>query len=102
SSESPTSFPVTHWTMVERAGLAEDETTQRQALVQLLTRYMPALKAHLVRRRGIELARADDLLQEFLLTKVLHGELIAEARRDKGRFRTFLLTVLDRFVISEQ
>lgn len=98
-------FPETRWTLVARAGGVAggsgDSAGQRQALVEWLTRYVPALRAHLVAHKGIAPARADDLLQEFLANKVLRDGLIAEARPERGRFRTFLLTVLDRFMASE-
>jgi RNA polymerase sigma-70 factor (ECF subfamily) len=51
-----------------------------------------------VRRRYIPAQQADDLLQAFLAEKVLERNLVGGAAREKGRFRTFLLVALDRFV----
>ncbi|MEM7395412.1 MAG: hypothetical protein AAF492_24025, partial [Verrucomicrobiota bacterium] len=57
--------------------------------------------AHLLAVRKLPDHRADDLIQAFVTDKILKGELIALADRDKGRFRTFLLTAFNRFMIGE-
>jgi RNA polymerase sigma-70 factor (ECF subfamily) len=44
---------------------------------------------------------AEDLLQGFLTEKVLEQRLIGFADPQRGRFRSFLLTALDRYVIDE-
>jgi RNA polymerase sigma-70 factor (ECF subfamily) len=92
-------FPTTQWSLVDRAG-RDDAQARRQALGKLVTRYLPALRAHLVYGKRLSPDDADDLLQEFLVGKVLERDLIARANRDLGRFRTFLLTALDRFRID--
>jgi RNA polymerase sigma-70 factor (ECF subfamily) len=92
-------FPTTHWSLVARVG-HDDGSVRRAALVELLTRYLPALRTHLVLRKGLRRDRADDVLQQFLADKVLEDDLIPRARREKGKFRTFLLTALDRFVAN--
>lgn len=52
-----------------------------------------------IKRSGFRDAEADDLKQEFLLA--LHrGDLFAAADQSKGRFRAFLVTLLDRFIID--
>jgi hypothetical protein len=58
-------FPVTRWSLIARAGANADSTT-RQALDELLRRYLPALKTHLVLSRRLDADRADDLLQSFV------------------------------------
>jgi DNA-directed RNA polymerase specialized sigma24 family protein len=93
-------FPATRWTMVGRAG-ETDPATARKALGQLLQVYLPALRAHLVSIKRIDPTHAEDLLQSFISAKFLEANLAAEADRTKGKFRTLLLTALDRFVISE-
>jgi hypothetical protein len=45
--------------------------------------------------------RAEDLLQEFLSVKIVEQRLIGRARRERGKFRSFLRKTLDDFVISE-
>jgi len=61
----------------------------------------PARRAHLVVTKAIDLDRADDLLQSFVSQKFLEANLAARAVQARGRFRTFVLTALDRFIISE-
>ena len=47
------SFPTTSWTLVGRAVAdAADPAALRQALTELLNRYLPALRAHLSIRDG--------------------------------------------------
>ncbi len=41
----PERFPTTAWSLVARAG-KEDARQRREALGQLLVRYLPALQAH--------------------------------------------------------
>ncbi len=92
-------FPTTHWSLVGQAG-REDPLARQAALAALLTRYTPALRAYLVRKKGLTHDRAEDLVQSFLADKVLEKDLIASADRSRGKFRTFLLTALERYIIS--
>ncbi len=94
-------FPTTHWSLVNRAGTAE-ATRASEALNQLLTRYLPALRAYLTRTKQIDEHRADDLVQAFVSTKFLEQNLAAIADPGRGKFRTLVLTALDRFVVSQQ
>ncbi|HSZ58871.1 MAG TPA: hypothetical protein VK797_24745 [Tepidisphaeraceae bacterium] len=96
SEKQSIEFPTTQWTGVERAG--QQNTLGRVALGELLTRYLAPLRAHLVLHKRIPPEWAEDLLQSFVSDRVLEQELIASAVREKGRFRTFLLLALDRFV----
>jgi RNA polymerase sigma-70 factor (ECF subfamily) len=92
-------FPTTHWSSVARAG-QDDPEIRRDALGRLLTRYLPALQAHLTGDKGLAPEDAEDLCQEFVASKVLQKDLIARADRNLGRFRTFLLKALDRFLFN--
>ncbi len=94
-------FPTTHWSLVNRAGGVE-ATQASQALNQLLTRYLPALRAHLTRNKRLDAHRADDIVQEFISTKFLEQDLAAVADPARGKFRTLVLTALDRFLVSQQ
>ena len=93
-------FPTTHWSLVAQAG-QHDAAAKREALGRLLTRYLPALKAHLVYGKRLPPDRADDLVQEFVANKILERDLIARADQNLGKFRTFLLTALDRFWLNQ-
>lgn len=96
-------FPTTHWSLVGRAALRAGVgpgDAARTALGELVRIYLPALRAHLVGAMRIDPHRADDLLQGFLTDKVLEQNMIALADPNRGKFRTFLLTALERFVID--
>ena len=93
-------FPSTRWSLVARAG-QQDAEAKREALGQLLVRYLPALQAHLVYRKRLPVEKADDLVQEFVTNKILEKDLIARADQQLGKFRTLLLTALDRFVKNQ-
>jgi DNA-directed RNA polymerase specialized sigma24 family protein len=99
-AQSRERFPSTHWSLVGRAGDA-DSPVKREALATLLLRYMPAMKVYLMRKRRLADDAADDLLQGFVGEKVLDGPFVAAADRRRGRFRSFLLTSLDHFLIDQ-
>lgn len=91
-------FPATQWSLVALAG--QDEGSQRQVLGEFIKRYLPALRAHLVLGKRIAPQLAEDLLQGFLCDKVVQDRLIARAVREKGRFRWFLRTALDHYIVD--
>lgn len=88
-------FPSTDWSEVRHA--AGDTC---HALDRLLRRYLPALKAYLVTVKRLSADEADDLLQDFVVEKIVQDQLIAHADHHRGRFRTFLLTVLNNYQAS--
>jgi RNA polymerase sigma-70 factor (ECF subfamily) len=53
-----------------------------------------------VRRRGHDVERARDLTQEFF-ARLLEGNWLRPADPDRGRFRSFLLKCVSRFLIDE-
>jgi DNA-directed RNA polymerase specialized sigma24 family protein len=93
-------FQTTQWSLVARAGGNGSEEA-RQAVGELLGRYLPALRAHLLHQRVISESRIDDLLQGFVSDKILQTDLIAKADRSRGKFRTLLLTALSRYVVDQ-
>ena len=98
--ESSSPFPNTSWSMVARAGHVRT-SVRRRTLEALVRQYLPALRAYLMARRRIGPQDADDLLQGFLASKVLEQQILRQADRTRGKFRTFLMTALERFAISE-
>lgn len=86
--------------MVARAGHVRS-SVRRRTLEALLKQYLPALRSYLMARRRIGPHEADDLLQGFLASKVLDQQILRQADRARGKFRTFLMTALERFAISE-
>src|SRR4051812_6658195 len=93
-------LPVTHWSLVSRAG-RDDSVVRREALAELLGAYLAPMRSHLVVRKRIDPHRADDLVQGFIATQVLDSEMLSRADRGRGRFRTYLLTALDRYVLNQ-
>ena len=91
-------FVTTHWSVVLTAGRS-DTTRARAALGKLCQTYWYPLYAY-ARRRGHSAHDAQDLTQEFF-ARLLAGNWIAKADRDKGRFRSFLLMVMGRFLANE-
>ncbi len=91
-------FPRTHWSIVVAAGQATD-TKSREALSRLCETYWTPLYGY-VRRRGHGVDDAHDLTQEFFL-RLLERNLVARADKSKGRFRSFIFTVLKRFLADE-
>jgi RNA polymerase sigma factor (sigma-70 family) len=91
-------FPHTRWTVVLAAG--RNDTTRAQVAMEGLCRvYWFPLYAY-VRRRGYGPQDAEDLTQEFF-ARVLERKWLGRADQSKGRFRTFLLTALERFLANE-
>jgi RNA polymerase sigma factor (sigma-70 family) len=69
------------------------------ALSALCQAYWPPLYAY-VRRRGHSVHDAQDLTQAFF-ARLLERGWIQRADPGKGRFRTFLLTAMNRFLANE-
>ncbi len=91
-------FIATRWTLVLKA--ARNDTTQaRLALAQLCEMYWYPLYAW-VRHKGYAPSDAEDLTQAFFV-RVLQERFIEAADRQKGRFRSFLLTRLNHFLADE-
>jgi RNA polymerase sigma-70 factor (ECF subfamily) len=53
-----------------------------------------------IRRHGHDAHEAEDLTQEFF-ARLLAKQFLAGAQREKGRFRTFLLMAVKRFLANE-
>jgi len=98
---SSSRLPSTHWTEIASASHNRQQKG-REALERLLTRYQPALLAHLGFKFHATEHAAQDLLQSFVAEKILESELLAHANAARGRFRTFLLNALDNFAISQR
>ena len=91
-------FATTHWSVVLQAG-ACDTTLARDALAQLCEAYWYLLYAF-ARRRGYASHDAQDLTQEFF-ARLLAGHWLAQADRERGRFRSFLLGAFKHFLANE-
>ena len=91
-------FVTTHWSVVLSAQ-DRDSPEAREALETLCRSYWFPLYAF-VRRQGRSPHDAQDLTQEFF-ARLLEKEYLKSAKPEKGRFRTFLLVALKRFLANE-
>jgi RNA polymerase sigma-70 factor (ECF subfamily) len=92
------SFPTTHWSNVLSAGGGAEPNAQA-ALERLCQVYWYPLYGY-VRRQGRSVEEAQDLTQEFF-ARLLRKEYLRNPDPARGRFRTFLLTALKRFLIND-
>jgi RNA polymerase sigma factor (sigma-70 family) len=97
-SSSAELFQTTHWSVVTRAG-QQASRQSAEALEKLCCVYWFPLYAY-VRRRGYQVEEAKDLTQDFFI-RILEKDYLAHADRGKGRFRSFLLSALNHFLINE-
>jgi hypothetical protein len=97
----PGAYPSTIWSEVGRAGRPGDERSLA-ALEALVNKYYRPLRKHVQVAFQVEEDTAADWLHDFAHRKIILGNLLQAASRDKGRFRTFLLNSLDNFVCSEK
>ena len=91
-------FTATQWTQIRLAAETSSPDGQ-EALQQLCQTYWYPLYAY-VRRKGHNPEEAQDLTQAFF-ARLLDKKYIALAAPELGRFRTFLLSSLQRFLINE-
>lgn len=91
-------FLTTHWSVIENIG-SSDENSSRALIGSLLSKYWKPVYCYL-RRKGYDNEQAKDLTQAFFHEVVLGRSLIQKADPSKGRFRSFLLIALNRYVIT--
>lgn len=91
-------FVTTHWSVVLSAR-GKDSPQSAAALETLCRTYWYPLYAY-VRRQGHSPPDAQDLTQEFF-ARLLEKDYLKAADREKGRFRTFLIVALKRFLANE-
>lgn len=97
--EGSLEFTATHWTQVAEAAGRDDSETARAALTALCNKYWLPIYAFL-RRKGHSPADAEDLAQGFF-AHLIEGNAFVRADRTRGKFRTFLLGALQRYLIDE-
>jgi len=91
-------FATTHWSVVLAAGQASTPDARR-ALEQLCQAYWYPLYAY-IRRRGYGVEDAQDLTQEFFALLLRKGQF-ALPDPARGKFRSFLLSALEHFLVNE-
>lgn len=91
-------FRTTRWTLIWQAA-REDSRSGRPALSELMQRYWKPLYT-VARRQGLSPEDAEDATQDFL-KRLLDGNLLETADPARGRFRAYLRTAWQRFLIDQ-
>ena len=91
-------FATTQWSVVLRAR-SPHEGESRDALAALCQAYWPPVFSF-IRHQGHDAETARDLTQEFF-AYILERRGMAEARQERGRFRSFLLVSVKNFLADE-
>ena len=91
-------FATTHWSLVVAASKRQ-LPEGAAALAMLCETYWYPLYAFL-RRRGHNATNAQDLTQGFFAT-LLEKDYLHDADQERGRFRSFLITALRRYVSKQ-
>ena len=87
---------TTRWSLIARAAKRDGSA---QALAELCALWRPAILAFL--RHKTDSNQAEDLTQGFFLHFIESG-LSARADPERGRFRSFLYSALQRWLIDQQ
>jgi RNA polymerase sigma-70 factor (ECF subfamily) len=87
-------FQATLWTVVLKA-----KDHSKEALEELIKIYWKPVYVY-IRRWGYPSEEAKDLSQGFF-SELLERDFLRGVSPEKGKFRTFLLTVLKRYLINE-
>jgi RNA polymerase sigma-70 factor (ECF subfamily) len=88
-------FPTTHWSQLA-LGTLHGEEGARTALAEFYRRYRDPVM-HFILRRGAGPARVEDLTHDFFV-HLIEKSTLSRADAARGRFRTFLLGALVRFL----
>lgn len=89
-------FPTTRWTLILES--QRDAGDGRPAVEQIAALYWRPLYLFL-RRKGLEPAAAEDLVQGFFL-QLLEKPFVARLDPARGRLRSYLLTGLEHYRIN--
>jgi RNA polymerase sigma-70 factor (ECF subfamily) len=92
-------FRTTMWSVVVGAADTVDSAERRRCLDELCHHYWKPVYYY-IRRRGLSHEDALDHTQEYFAT-FLQKNYVAAADRDRGRFRTFVLVTVNRFLTKQ-
>ena len=92
-------FATTHWSVV-LAARDSGSPQVAEAMEKLCKIYWPPIYTF-IRRKGFGPHDAQDLTQEFF-ARLLEKSYLKAADAAKGKFRTLLLTAVNRFLINER
>jgi len=94
----PMSFTTTHWSVVLEA--QTESPAAHEALEKLCKIYWHPIYSF-VQRKGADSEEAKDITQQFFADLLEHRNLTA-VRKEKGRFRSYLLGALKYFLVDER
>ena len=100
SRAAPKRFATTQWSLVLAAAREHGGRESEEALAKLCQTYWYPVYAY-IRRRGYPAADAQDRTQAFF-EALLEKDYVRLADRERGRFRTFLLTAVSRFLAKQR
>jgi RNA polymerase sigma factor (sigma-70 family) len=89
-------FRTTSWSLILAAS---DQSGRGEALARLCETYWHPVYAF-IRRNGHDPDKAQDLTQEFF-ARLIEKNYLEDADRNRGRFRSFLLTSVKHFLANE-
>jgi len=99
SAREPRQFATTRWSLILSAANSENgEQKARTALDELCRTYWRPVFSFIC-RRGYSMEDAQDLTQDFFV-KILGRNWLEHADRNRGRFRSLLLTSLQNFLVN--
>jgi RNA polymerase sigma-70 factor (ECF subfamily) len=90
-------FPTTRWTLILSA--REGPEHERAALETLFATYWKPVYFYL-RRKGLAVEAAEDAVQGFFL-HLMERDVLERLDPARGRFRSYLLTSLDHYVVNQ-
>lgn len=92
-----TRFATTQWSVILRGHGSQDDA--RSALEAICNRYRQPVLGY-IREHGFSTSDAEDLTQDFF-ARLLEQRWDVRADPQRGRFRTFVLSVLRHFLANE-
>jgi len=96
TSSAGTLFPDTQWSAVRKARESGGDES-RQAIDRLCATYWRPINAYIC-YLGVPTQDADDLTQEFFHQLMVRRNLFLEARRERGKLRTYVCVAVKRLV----
>lgn len=92
-------FESTDWTALFIARNRSD-TVGAEAFAQLIVNYQPAMVFHVQRQFRLQPEFAEELVQQFVLDRLLEQNLLEKADRRRGKFRALLVTALNHYCLD--
>ncbi len=98
SRRQPREFPSTCWTVIRDAG-DEESPSRKNSIENLFSIYWRPVYAYLRRKWNKPHEEAKDLTQDFFAA-FYQKDIFCRLSPEQGRFRSYVMSALDNFVIS--